>query len=408
MDRALLIRTWPVRAAVLIAALLLAYWSGVHSAAAFMRHADPERTLRFAGPDAGAFETLAEQELVAGLRARRTGPAKARAQAAITRDAMSAGAFRVLALAAELEGRTRRADLLLRQADRLSRRDLPTRLVLIERAVGRNDIPESLHHYDIALRTSGRSFEILAPTLASAIANAPIADALVPLFRANPPWLGQFLEYAIPNSNAPVALARLMIRTRDQAAVRDRSVVLQMLERLTRESRYRAARQFLAAMVPGRGTDRLLQDGGFAAGTRDGYAPFDWVYNASDGAAAEARPGEGLLYFAGPEQNVVVASQLLVLGPGRYRLAATGTNNAANAAAGPVWLLRCAGEQTSLAALEFPAGGQPRTASSPFTVPNAGCDGQWLELRLRTGEGGTGIEGRINRIAIERAGTAAR
>ncbi|MDT9096849.1 hypothetical protein RSW32_26335, partial [Escherichia coli] len=75
---------------------------------------------------------------------------------------------------AQLHGDVGAARRLFAYGQRLSRRDNSTQLWAIEDAVARNDIPDVLRHYDVALRTSPNLADILYPVLASASADPAI------------------------------------------------------------------------------------------------------------------------------------------------------------------------------------------------------------------------------------------
>ncbi|MFV3464693.1 hypothetical protein ACNJFH_21305, partial [Mycobacterium tuberculosis] len=85
------------------------------------------------------------------------------AQAALQRDPMSVRAVSTLAFLAAEKGNAVQAARLLAYSERLSRRDLPTQLALIETKVQANDVVGALVHYDRALRTSKTSEAILVP-----------------------------------------------------------------------------------------------------------------------------------------------------------------------------------------------------------------------------------------------------
>ena len=143
-------------------------------------------------------------------RTRASPPAVARARtlalAALRRDPTMAPAWRLLALAASMQGREREAARLFHFAERLSRRDLPTQLWLIEESVSRNDIPGALRHYDIALRTSLASPELLFPVLTRASGDNNVVGPLGTLLASDPPWRETFLWQLV--ADAPVICSR--------------------------------------------------------------------------------------------------------------------------------------------------------------------------------------------------------
>jgi hypothetical protein len=101
--------------------------------------------------------------------------------------------------------------------------------------------------------------------------------------------------------------------------------------------------------------------------------PFNWVLTSSPVGLAERRPGGGLhVIFYGREDGPL-ARQLLVLSPGRYRMAISVEGNAGDAQ-GLTWSVRCDKSDTPLAAVPLSAAGRRLT----FDVQ--GCPAQWIEL----------------------------
>jgi hypothetical protein len=102
--------------------------------------------------------------------------------------------------------------------------------------------------------------------------------------------------------------------------------------------------------------------------------PFNWALpQGSEGVAEpDGKGGLAVLYYG--RANAVLASQLLLLQPGNYRL---GTSVEGAGGDGAIhWVLRCAEGQKTLADIRL----RPGAVSGGFTVP-AGCQAQWLELQ---------------------------
>ncbi|MFD2427454.1 hypothetical protein ACFSUK_03150 [Sphingobium scionense] len=75
------------------------------------------------------------------------------ARDALQHDPTAVEAVATLAVDAFIRGDQTEGERLLGYSQKLSRRDLRTQLMAIELAVARDDIPDALRHYDIALRT---------------------------------------------------------------------------------------------------------------------------------------------------------------------------------------------------------------------------------------------------------------
>jgi hypothetical protein len=91
------------------------------------------------------------------------------AQAALLHQAINPKALRLLGYVAETKGDSVIAEKYVRMAAKLSRREPGAQLWLIEAAARTGNIPQTLVHYDIALRTKPDTQTILYPRLLSAI-----------------------------------------------------------------------------------------------------------------------------------------------------------------------------------------------------------------------------------------------
>jgi len=103
-------------------------------------------------------------------------------------------------------------------------------------------------------------------------------------------------------------------------------------------------------------------------------APFNWTFNQTAEGVAEpdGKGGVSVLYYG--RAKAVLASQLLLLSSGSYRLAMK-VDGASGEAGAIHWGLRCANTDKVLADLPMHAD----AAATGFTVPS-GCPAQWLEL----------------------------
>lgn len=146
-----------------------------------------------------------------------------------------------------------------------------------------------------------------------------------------------------------------------------------LLNSLVAARQYGRARAIWASAAQVRnGADRLY-DGDFAEGKAP--TPFNWVLTSSGVGLAErgARGGLHVIFYG--REDGLLARQLLLLTPGRYRLSMTVTAKATDAHA-LSWSIRCDGSDVPIAAIPLDvAGSHPWS----FAVP-AGCPAQWLQL----------------------------
>lgn len=110
-------------------------------------------------------------------------------------------------------------------------------------------------------------------------------------------------------------------------------------------------------------------------------APFNWTLRSDSTGFAEGDKRGGLhVYFYGREDSVL-ASQLLLLTPGRYRLAMKVSGNPKGMLR---WSLTCLPAKTAL--LDLPLGAAASSVPAAEFSVDPTCDAQTLELRGSAGE----------------------
>lgn len=135
-------------------------------------------------------------------------------------------------------------------------------------------------------------------------------------------------------------------------------------------------------------------------------APFNWTLIASGlGAADPKRDGLSIDYYG--RDNGDLASQLLVLAPGRYRLAFEAEGGKADAASRLFWTVACARDgKTVLANVAVPTAPGAHRVAADFTAGPA-CSAQTLALRGEAGEFPSPNALTINRVVITPIGKTA-
>lgn len=131
--------------------------------------------------------------------------------------------------------------------------------------------------------------------------------------------------------------------------------------------------------------------------------PFDWTLTAGGLGAADPENGTLAVDYYGRDSGNL-ASQTLVLSPGRYQLAFATEGGKPNAASRLFWTVTCAaGEKTVLVNVAVPTVPGSHRASGAFAVP-AACPAQALTLRGEAGEFPSPISLTIRGLAIHAVG----
>jgi hypothetical protein len=104
-------------------------------------------------------------------------------------------------------------------------------------------------------------------------------------------------------------------------------------------------------------------------------APFNWSLTSSNVGFAERRGGGGLNVMFHGREDGVLASQLLLLPPGRYRLTVQGAGLGAHAES-LAWTVVCANGNAVIASATLP---ETVRSGLPLTV-GPSCPAQYLRL----------------------------
>ena len=393
----------------LIAAILFSVAAGwltiAVSAANTFRDVRPDLALDMQPLDSRARAALAER-----LAARIGSDPAARRQverlahAALKRDPTVVPAWRMLAFNAGLKGHPEQSRLLFLLAQRLSRRDLPTQLWLIEDRVAQNDIAGALRHYDIALRTSRTSADLLLPVLVSATAEPAVIGPLAEHLRRDPVWRRPFLARLAEQAPAPDNAVRLVERVAiGRGAPPDADVLIPLVNRFAEGGHLDAALRLYRLLGGREGTIATpIRNGGFER--PNSLPPFEWElaegfdYNATQETIPNAGQGAVLNIRARSGQGGPVARQLLVLAPGSYRIHILAGPVEGTARARLYWSVICAGEgRAQLLSTEL----RPAPSAATFRVPGTSCDGQWLEIGIRADFGPEGVGAWLDSVRVE-------
>jgi hypothetical protein len=212
---------------------------------------------------------------------------------------------------------------------------------------------------------------VVGPYLAAYATNPANWPALRELFRANPMLANNALATLATNAATVPALLAL---ADPQARGKDVTWVPLLLNTLTGEGKFGQARAIWAKMAgvqapPG----QLLYDSSFT--DRTSPPPFNWDLTSSTVGLAERQPGGRLhVVFYGQEDGFL-ASELILLPPGAYRLSMQllGDPSRGRSLSWSIWCDKAA-EPIASVTLDAAAARGLR-----FDVP-AGCPAQWLKL----------------------------
>ncbi|UZK65048.1 tetratricopeptide repeat protein [Sphingomonas sp. M1-B02] len=388
-------RSLVARGGIALAALAAAIVAGPASLSLAWAQKRPAEALRL-DPRQPAALALSAYSALSDSATKASSPATKRAERdalkALSSDPTNVTAISSLALVRELDGHPRAAAGLMRYAERLSRRDLITQLWWIEYLSRQGDIPGTLKHYDVALRTSNRAPSILFPILVTASADPEIGSPLAALVAQRPVWAEQFVQQLAQSSPDPAPAAHLLGRMASLGAPASDRALVTVIDRLIQVGRGEAAWALYARYRPEAAQSRI-RDEDFSAAPSEPTA-FDWQLSQEGLSASADRTG--LRIDASPGGGGVAARQLLrLVGVQRLRLEYT-SDNAGSGAAIPTLTLRCVATGASIS----PTGGG---SSSPetlvFAIPRS-CPLQILEVVLQAADSPGGASALVRSVRL--------
>jgi hypothetical protein len=282
-------------------------------------------------------------------------------------------------------GRNAEGERLLTEARRRNPRLRLARLLLLDRYLREQRVKEAVGEMKALGGLIGAASSLLTPALAKMAQDPATAPQMLPLLRTQPALQESVLENLVA-SGADVAVilhvAGPAARTRNDAPWKAR-----VLAGLVANHRIAYAWQLWKTFTGREGDsgDKGLYDAGFAG--LPGPPPFNWDLANGGAGAAERSPSHALQVEYYGRDNASLASQLMMLRPGRYRLSFRAGGDASGEGSRLAWNVAC--EEGGAPLLQLPI---TRTASTPkafagvFTVPASGCAAQWIRLNGISGD----------------------
>jgi len=344
--------------------------------------ADPERALGWRPDHPQALLVLAERQLAEG----RFAESRASARRLLAHEPLQGVAFRLLAAAADREGRQDDAWRLYLIAEKRAPRDLQTRAWLTQRYLEQGNFAEALGQIDRILRMAPQRARSINPVLAQLATEPAFAEALAARLRQGPPWRADLLNsLRDPRAGNPVAVGRVMQALQNQGGLKPEEYA-QWLDNLMTQGRWGEAYARWAGPLPKpAGRLPLVYNGNFAQPPSG--VGFDWRLRRIPGVILQFEPeseaGGQVAYLHFLDRRVPNAGleQALLLSPGSYRLSVRMRARALRSELGLQWTVQCQGPAGVAGRTDAIDGSFAwRTFEADITIPAAGCPGQWLRL----------------------------
>lgn len=383
-----------VRAIVTIAATALVATQVVRNAAVSMLgDRRPEAAAQFWKSHPAVEISSAMTQIALAARGRRPVPAEvfATMSDAATREPIAPEPYLVRGVQAELAGDGERAQQAFEAAQWRDPRSLPAAYFLADHYFRTGDVGHGLDEIAALARLSPNGNVTVAPYLAAYGRNPANWPALKKMFRANPDLAeSALLVMASGPETVPAVFALADPREKPE----DAHWLPALINTLVAEGQYAKARQVWAATA-NKQSGQLIYDASFT--DKRALPPFNWALTSSAIGLAERQSGGRLHVVFYGQDDGILASELLVLPPGEYRLSMQLLGDAHRARL-LNWSLWCDKGDAPVASVTFEAAA---AHGWQFTVPS-GCAAQWLRLSGASGELPQQVDAIVGGLKLER------
>lgn len=317
-----------------------------------------------------------------------------RLNAVLARDALAAEPFLVAGTKAFSEGRLDRAGALLGEAARRDPRSPAARYLLADLYLRQGRTADGLRQVGVLVRRLPKAAGPLTPSLAAFATQPGAADQVRAILDENPQLRGNLLAMLAETPANAALVLDLAGQQPDSGPPPEWQS--RLVRSLVQAGDYRGAYQLWMRFA---GIRPSAEPGLFNPDFRSSRAPppFNWTLAAGAAGIAEAAPNGGLRILFYGRERAVLAAQLMLLEPGRYRLRYRLSGSPANDL--PLsWGINC-----------LPGNDQLAEASAAerrdltFTL-GAGCRAQELQLRGSPAELPTNVDVTIAGLELIREG----
>lgn len=368
--------------------------------------APTEHAVRLAPGSADVLSRAAEVEAQAGDME----DAAYLARLSLARAPFDVPALRVLALAEADAGRLERADELMTLAGNWSLRDSAAHSWLIESRLRQGDYASAFAHADTLVRRRADLRPLVFNLFSTAAELDPRAGAyLVSELAGSPSWRAEYLESLYRRPNGLQLLAGLALGLESSEAPfsdAELQTLYQALYAGRRIPGLKAVRESLDRPA----SDSILVNGEFADG--ESILPFGWDLGVGPGISVgllndDQKPELTALRVIHDARNGQdLASQLVLMGPGTYRLSGRQRLESGEGRATFAWRVQCLETSEIIAEVRFDLEREGGADWVPFqtrvVVPAEGCSAQVVKLVPASTGRRTRIVMWFSQLALER------
>ena len=287
--------------------------------------------------------------------------------AAATKAPMAPEPYLVRGVDASIQGREELAGRAFQAARNLDPRSVAARYFLAGHYLKIGETRAGLSEISALARLVPQSLTGIGPTLAAYARDIKATAQVRELLRRDPALEPVVLGALAGDArDAPLAISLWTGKGSRQL----QPWQSKLLDALINAGSYREAYSFWKRFTATDGKDSSLSD--FSGSDR---GPFGWTLASGPSGVAEPLGDEGLRVLFYGRDDALMASRILMLQPGHYRLSMRlGGMQTAKAMA---WVVRCLPSSAELARVKLAGSG---LILGSFNVPSGGCEAQRLDL----------------------------
>jgi hypothetical protein len=268
---------------------------------------------------------------------------------------------------------------LLEEARRRNPRSRLSRLLLLDQYLRAGRVADAASEMTVLARLLPEASKVLVPELARMAADPASQRALITVLRQDPDMHQAVLKHLV-SANADDALILKLAREGASGTPSEPPIWPAMLmHNLVQRGDVGRAQELWRQLGGAKPPEGLVYNGRFKQDAA--LPPFNWALDTTPAGVAEIgrKPGLQVEYYG--RQRAALASQLLTLSPGTYRLQFEAEGNTSGEGSRLAWEISCAGSSASLGRAEMVGIDYDRKKLSlRFAVPRTGCNAQWLRL----------------------------
>jgi hypothetical protein len=284
-------------------------------------------------------------------------------------------------------GDEKTGETLLTEARRRDPRSRTARLLLLDRYLRTNRAREAGVELAALNRLISRAAEALVPELARMARDPQTRTPLLGMLRETPA-IQEAVLARLASDGADVDLILRIAEGSPASASGVPAWQPLLLAKLVEKGEVAQAHQLWRrfASIGSAADSTGPYDGRFQG--KPGSPPFNWQLSAGTAGVAERTPTPSLQVEYYGRDRADLATQLLMLRPGRYQLTFRAEGDAPGEGSKLAWMLTChgGGNAQLLEAPLIRITSRPQVVAAKFAVPPTNCAAQWLKLVGRPAE----------------------